>query len=234
VAAFLFVLTVPVQADEVLLTNGDKITGKIVRMEGEKVVLNTDYAGEISIQADKVSRLVTDAPVPATLLDGTRVEGTQFSAVTSPAGTESVPPGDEKGINLAEVQTINVAPKPRIGIKARANAGITNERGNTDTDQYHLDAELVARTEKQRFTVGGEFNKEKAGGIETVENWKGIGKYDYFFRPKWFLYGSSLFEHDEFADLDLRTTLGAGVGHQFFEFEQLADQHEPGTTDSAG
>jgi putative salt-induced outer membrane protein YdiY len=30
-----------------------------------------------------------------------------------------------------------------------------------------------------------------------------------------------LFENDDFADLDLRSTYGAGVGHQFFESKKL-------------
>jgi putative salt-induced outer membrane protein YdiY len=203
----------PVQGDEVTLTNGDRITGKLVRLEEDKLVLSTDFAGEISIQADKVTRLVTEAPVTATLLDGSQSKGTVFTREVS----------DSQGIEtrLAEVKDIYTQPKPRVRLRGRANAGVSNERGNTDTDSYRLDAEMVARTEKQRFTAGGEFNREKADGTKTVENWKGYGRYDYFFQPKWFLYGSSLFEHDEFADLDLRTTLGAGLGHQFFESEEL-------------
>ena len=34
---------------------------------------------------------------------------------------------------------------------------------------------------------------------------------------KWYLYADTLFEHDEFKDLDLRSTLGAGAGFQIFE-----------------
>ncbi len=34
---------------------------------------------------------------------------------------------------------------------------------------------------------------------------------------KWYLYVSTLFEHDEFKDLNLRSTLGAGAGYQIFE-----------------
>ena len=36
-------------ADEVRLINGDKLTGQVVRMEEEKLVLKTTYAGEITI-----------------------------------------------------------------------------------------------------------------------------------------------------------------------------------------
>ena len=36
-------------ADEIRLKNGDKLTGQVVRMEEEKLVLKTTYAGEIAI-----------------------------------------------------------------------------------------------------------------------------------------------------------------------------------------
>jgi putative salt-induced outer membrane protein YdiY len=62
---------------------------------------------------------------------------------------------------------------------------------------------------------------EKSDGDKTVENWLAFGKYDYFLTQKWFLYVKTLFEHDEFADLDLRSTLGGGVGHQFFESDTV-------------
>lgn len=57
-------------ADEVVLDNGDRITGKLVRLQEGKLIFKTDYAGEITIQAKKVSRLATDEPVETTLLDG--------------------------------------------------------------------------------------------------------------------------------------------------------------------
>jgi putative salt-induced outer membrane protein YdiY len=108
-----------------------------------------------------------------------------------------------------------------FSITALTNVGITNQNGNTDTQDYRIDSELIARTEKQRFTLGGELNRQQADNTTTAANWKAYGMYDYFIKPKWFLYGSSLFEHDEFADLDLRTTLGAGAGHQFYESDDL-------------
>lgn len=214
-------LTNVVNADEVILENGDKLTGTLMRLENGQLVLNTEYAGEITIQVEKVSHLTTDEPMATTLIDGTTRKARVFYRDTT---AENVTPEEEKtpmDVNIAEVKNIYLKQKPPIRLKGRTNVGITIEKGNTDTEQYRIDAELVARTEKQRFTLGGELNREQADNTTTVANWKAYGMYDYFIKPKWFLYGSSLFDHDEFADLDLRTTLGAGAGHQFFESEDL-------------
>jgi putative salt-induced outer membrane protein YdiY len=220
---FLFIVTITHSAiaDEVLLENGDKITGKFVRLEKGNLVFSTDYAGEITIEAEKVIHLTTAEPMVTTLVDGTTRKGTSFYRDSPSDDTRLEAEKTADDINIAEVKNIYSKPRPKVRITTRANVGITNERGNADTDQYRIDAEFIARTEKQRFTIGGELNREKANSELTVANWKGYGKYDYFFKPKWFLYASSLFENDEFADLDLRTTLGAGLGHQFFESDEL-------------
>ena len=208
-------------ADEVLLENGDKITGKLERLEKGNIVFNTDYAGEITIRAEKVVHITTAEPMVTTLGDGTIRKGSSFYRDTPTADTRLEVKKTAGDINITEVKSIYSKPRPRVRITTRANFGITNERGNADTDQYRIDVKFIARTEKQRFTIGGELNREKANSELTVANWKGYGKYDYFIKPKWFLYASSLFENDGFADLDLRTTLGAGGGHQFFESDEL-------------
>ena len=68
-----------VNADEVILENGDKLTGKVVRLENGQLVLNTEYAGEITIQVEKVSHLTTDEPMATTLI----IYGTSFGLLVN-------------------------------------------------------------------------------------------------------------------------------------------------------
>lgn len=208
-------------ADEVVLANGDRITGAVLKLEDGSLVFETNYAGKIVIQLGQVRRMTTDKPVFISFSDGTSREGSAFYQETMIEGESPAKETTPTGIDLAGVTSLYTEPKPPIRFDGRANVGITNEQGNTNTDQYRLDAEFIARTEKQRFTLGGVLNREEANDRTTVANWKAYGLYDYFFQPKWFFNANSLFEHDEFADLDLRTTLGAGVGHQFVESDDL-------------
>ncbi len=124
-------------------------------------------------------------------------------------------------VELSDVSAINPEKKPAVRITGRINAGLTQERGNTDKDTYRLDGQFVARSKKNRYELSGELNKEKAEDDTTVENWLTFGRYSHFLTRKWFLYAQGLFEHDEFADLDLRSTVGTGPGYQFFESEAL-------------
>jgi len=204
-------------ADEVRLKNGDKLTGQIVSMQENKLILETTYAGKITISWQEVAGIRTDGSVKIILKDETTLEGT----------TEAVEDGKMKldtdkfetppTFSLADVKAINPTPVKTVKITARANASITTERGNTDTDNYYFDGEFVARTKQNRYKIGGELTNEKSNGVTTSKNWLAFGNYSHFLNKKWFLYADTLFEHDEFKDLDLRSTLGAGAGYQFYE-----------------
>ena len=205
-------------ADEVHLKNGDRFTGEVKSLEEDKLVLVTSYAGEITITWSEVAALRTDKPIKVVLTDESVVEGISH-------------PGEEKEMNLltekieggvsfhlADVKSIN--PKPlesALRISARANVGIDVKKGNTDTETYHFDGSFVARTEKNRYRVAFETDNEKSSGVDTVDNWLGSINYDHFLSDKWFLYGNTSFESDQFKDLNLRSVLGVGSGYQFIE-----------------
>ncbi len=204
-------------ADEIRLKNGDRLTGQIIRMQEGKLILKTGYAGDISIAWQAVAGLKSDHPLKVHLKDDTRLTGTA-SAVEN--GIIKLIPGHNEvpvAIRLADVKAIGAGtPKP-LKIIARTNVNITSERGNTNSDNYYLEGEFRARTEKNRYTVRGELNKEDAEGTTISQNWLLHGTYSRFLNKKWYLFTNTLFEHDEFNDLKLRSTLGVGAGYQIYE-----------------
>ena len=212
-----FLITENILADEVRLKNGDKLTGQIVRMQKNKLILKTSYAGEITIIWQEVTGIQTDGPVKIVLTDETTLEGTTEVAEDGKMKLNTDKLETPASFSLADVKAVNPEPVKTVRINTRLNASVTNERGNTNSDNYYFDGEFEARTKKNRYTVGGELSKEKADDITTSQNWLAYGNYSHFLNEKWFLNVNTLFEHDEFKDLNLRSTLGAGAGYQFFE-----------------
>lgn len=204
-------------ADELRLKNGDKLTGRVVRMEAGKLILKTIYAGDISIVWQEVASVKTDGPVKVVLKDETALEGTPLAIEDGKMKLDIDKLEAPASFDLADVKAINpLAVKP-VKIKTRVNASVTSERGNTKSDNYYFDGEFVARTEKNRYKIGGELSKEESDGTTTSQNWLAYGNYSHFLFKKWYLYADTLFEHDEFKDLNLRSTLGGGAGYQVFE-----------------
>jgi putative salt-induced outer membrane protein YdiY len=211
----------PAIADELHLSNGDVITGRLTRMEENELFFKTTYAGDIKVNWSNVINLITDDPIEVILIDGTVFEGFSRKASVNMMHLSSEKFEASSDLRLSEVAEINPRKKPAAKITARIDVGLTQERGNTDTDNLQLNGEFIARTKKNRYTFMGELSKEKSKGKTTVENWLAYGNYSYFLTQKWFLYGQMLLEHDKFADLDLRSIPGAGAGYQFFESEAL-------------
>ncbi len=214
--------TFPVMAaDELHLSNGDVISGQFIRMEENHLFFKTTYAGEIKVKWSEVRNLITDDAITVIFNDGKAVSGISQKASSNMMQLETQKREAPSDFKLSEVAAINPKKKPVVKITARINTGLTRERGNTDTDTFELDGEFNARSGKNRYNLLGEFSKEKAKGETTVENWLAFGRYSYFLTQKWFLYVQGLLEHDQFADLDLRSTVGVGPGYQFFESEAL-------------
>jgi len=208
-------------ADEVHLKNGDRLSGELLRMEGGKLIFKTSYAGEVTINWEEVASLSTEKPLKVILTDQTAVEG---ATVATAAGKMKLDTGkleQPASFALADVQAINPQPKPAVKIKTWVNAGFSSEKGNTDSEDFSLTGQFEARMEKSRFTAYGEYFHEKDDGITNINNWDILGGYDYFISEKWYAYGKAKFEQDEFADLDLRSQLSAGIGYQIFESETL-------------
>jgi small nuclear ribonucleoprotein (snRNP)-like protein len=63
-------------ADVVETKNGARIVGKVTKIDGGKVFVTTDYAGDLTIKQSEVSGITTDAPVVVRLASGTTLQGT--------------------------------------------------------------------------------------------------------------------------------------------------------------
>jgi putative salt-induced outer membrane protein YdiY len=206
------------QADEVHLKNGDRITGEVVTMEEDKLILKTSYAGEITIEWQQVASIVTDTPVEVSFQDETTVVGTTKPAKDGEISLEAVETAELISFQLDEVKSIN--PKPpeeAVKIKADVNFGLKYERGNTDKDTLHVDGSFSARDGDNRYSAKADVNREESSGVSTENNWLALVKYDLFFAEKDYWFTTASFEHDEFKGLNLRMTLATGAGRQFIE-----------------
>jgi hypothetical protein len=48
-------------ADQITLKNGDRVTGKIVKSDGGKLVVKTELIGDVSVDLSAVTNITTDS-----------------------------------------------------------------------------------------------------------------------------------------------------------------------------
>lgn len=221
-------------ADEVRMKNGDIIKGTVVKKETDKLVFKTSYAGDLMIQWSEVENLVTDKPQYVVLSDGTKMKGPLLETLPGDAKIELKKTEEElqeSDFDLMKTRYINPTPDltgDGIRWSGNINAGGTLTQGNTNNKLLRFDAETIARTLNNRFTVGGIFNRAQSNDEDYQFNSRGYGKYDYFMSKQWYLYANTTLENDRFRDLRLRSTLGGGSGYQVFETPNLNLSFEGG------
>ena len=84
-------------ADQVTLTNGDRISGSVVKFDGKNVVMKSEFAGEVTIPWTAVTGITSTVPLNVGLKDGQTVVGTvqasesKIDVATQDTGTVSAP-----------------------------------------------------------------------------------------------------------------------------------------------
>lgn len=216
-------------ADVVTLNNGDRITGIVKSKIGENLLIDSQYLGEVNLPWSEIQSLVTDYSIRVELNGERLVTGT---VIPSEQGTLKLA-ADElfetKAIPLTQITAINPPIEDgKVKVAGSINIGAAAFDGNTNKKSFHGDAEVVARSKNNRVTIGGALNWASDNGTESTNNAIAYGKYDHFISDKWFAYANTSFETDRFQDLDLRTTIGAGMGYQFIETERTQLSLEAG------
>ncbi len=54
------VLVVAVDADQLIMKNGDRLTGEIVKADSSTLVIKLEYAPDLSVKAEAVSEITSD------------------------------------------------------------------------------------------------------------------------------------------------------------------------------
>lgn len=211
-------------ADELIMRDGSRLLGTVVKREGATLSFKTAYAGVINVQWDQIARVTTEKPMEILLSDDTIVPATRLSNEAGGLVVESAPGAAPQTIDPAAVAVINPEPWRKgkgAKLSGHANFAFLRQRGNTDKDQTDLDADLTLRRRHDRFKAFGEVEVDKIDNQTTTSKWKAEGEYNYFVSKKWYWGGFVRFEHDKFADLDLRTSVGPLVGYQWFESKEM-------------
>lgn len=215
-------LAAPAGADELVLSNGDRLTGKVEGMSKGKLHFDSALAGKVTVAWTEVVSLTSETPVKVELPDETFVAGTLGAGAPGALAVTGAD-GQVRTVPLAETRSIATPPSRWSGDLV---AGMNIQRGNSERTAGSLDARLVRRTEDDRLTLSATWgsSRESSGDGEattTRAEILGGGQYDYFFTRR--LYGlvNASGEHDRVEGVDYRIISGVGLGYQFYDTADL-------------
>ncbi len=209
-------------ADELVLTNGDRLTGMLESIVSGKVTFLSDLLGKVTVEVNNVQTFSTDAPAEIHLRDGRVIRGV-ISA--SGAGWIAVhtPGATPERVAIEDIASLNPPPKPKPRWKGDVSAGMTFVRSDADTENVNISLTLDRAGEKDRITFHSVYlygrQRDPATGtnITTQATWYATGEYKYLLPNRFFVYAHSRAEQDRIRSLDMRLIAGLGGGYRWVQ-----------------
>ncbi len=217
------------RADQVVLKNGDKLTGKITSLQDGKLTITTLEAGDVKLDAAQISTFSTDDPVSIQLADGTTTMTKVIADAPGEVQIGNALLGNQKE-SVTNVTGINIPPAEWGG---DIKFGGLVLRGNTYSDSINFAVDLSRTTKQDKIAFSAEYlygrSKDNTTGLTTTtaNTWNGDLKYDYNLTPKLYGFAEAQVGADQLAFYDLRFVPSAGVGYRWLRSLILLSRPKP-------
>lgn len=216
-------LCLPALADEIVLTNGDRLSGTIMKADRKSLVIKTEFAGEVTVQRPAITRITSSQPLHLALKDGKTIAGPVTTSdgnlvvSTTTGGAVTAPIEEIASIRSDAEQTVyekTLHPGLREAWAGGASFALALARGNSETANIATGMDLARATLKDKTSLYATsvYAKDSLKNSITANAVQGGLRYDRNISTRLFGYGSGDFETNDLQKLDLRSILGAGFG----------------------
>jgi putative salt-induced outer membrane protein len=229
----ILLLGLPAAADQVTLTNGDRLTGTVTDYDGTQFRMKTALVGTVRIPWDAVEQLATETPLAVTLADGTVLEGTltlceDEVVIRTPDGLLATEREKVLTVRTPQAQAAYEA-RLRPGLheawQGNFDTGLSSTRGNSDTVTFAVGfgAERQTLNDKLITYFNSLFTRDKTSEpSQTIANTLRYGgRYERNVNTNFFSFGFTDLESDAVQALDLRWVLGGGLGWRLYRTPRM-------------
>ena len=214
-------------ADVVMLKNGDKITGAVIKKDGPNLVMKSALAGVVTIAWDQVVSLNTDGPITVVTKDKTAQAPLTTMGNAVQVQGQSVALGDIVALrDAAEQRAFERLEHPGWGELWAGSASLNfgGSSGNSETRTLVVSANATRATKTDKtilyFTAINSSATINNVNTQTAQAIRGGIGYSRNLTPKMFLSVFNDWETNKFQNLDLRFVLGGGVGYHAWKSDK--------------
>jgi len=221
-------------ADQVILKNGDRLTGTIEKSDGNELVIKTEFAGEIKVKWSAIQELNSAEPLHVESKEGQKIQGTvntedgKLAVQTSDKGQVEVP---KESVSLIRSQSEQAAYEQTLhpdwlhSWTGGANVSFALTRGNSETKNLALAFTADRKTLRDHLGLYANSvyaTNDAPGAVPslTAKALQGGARYDHDITPKLFGFVAGDFQTDELQLLDLRSVFSGGLGFHLIKSER--------------
>lgn len=212
----LFVL--PAVADTLWLDNGDRLTGRIEFMEGDRLIFNTEFAGQVVVDVKRIRTLESNGPLLIKTSDATkharRIQASDQDGQILLTNDDSAP----LPVTITSLRQI-MEPQPIIEDWVwDGRATLSLELDNTESKKRDLDVDITteARHGDWRHVLSSEFERDYRDDIKSRHWWETDYTLSWFFAEKWFWQNRISYMRDHLGDVERQIQLGSGPGYEWW------------------
>jgi len=218
----IFLCSSPLLAQEnrdlIVMKNGDRFTGEIKGLSGGTLLVSLNYVdGNIAVQWSEVAHLESSRLFVVKTESGLVYTGKIATTGVSndpPIKIEVVEP-PAKEVEVAQRKIIKLSPISESfwhRFDGAVNTGLLYSKGNEST-QFNLSSQVVYT--RERWSSHVDFNSSFAsnsGSNVTTRNQADLEGTRLLRWNHWFFSGTTSFLQSSVQQIDLQTTIAAGVG----------------------
>ncbi|HEY3128290.1 MAG TPA: DUF481 domain-containing protein [Acidobacteriota bacterium] len=229
ILASVFAVAGSALADQISFNNGDRLSGTIVRLDGDSLEMKSEVAGDIKVPWKTIVQVSSSQPLYVTLNDDQVVvgvvstSGDRMEIETKETGKVTVSREAIRSIRSQQEQAAYQAqidrlrnPKLSDFWSGFADAGLSLTKGNSDTTTFNVGMKAARTTSRDKISVyfTSLYAKNNAVGrsITTADTIFGGTRYDFNVTDRLFAFGLTDLEYNKLQNLDLRLVLGGGLG----------------------
>jgi hypothetical protein len=203
------------KTDVVVLQNGDRITGEIKQLSRGQLEYSTDNVGRIYIEWHTVARVTSPSYFEVELSSGRKYYG----LLAQPPADGQLIVQIERADTLRLGDVVGIVPiSNRIvsRLKAYFDLGFTLAKANS-ARTLTMSGEVAYRGPKAGLSASFDtYSQAQEGVASTTRNTVELNGERYL-ANRWKYLALTTFEHNDELGLDLRVTLGGGVGRAFIQ-----------------
>src|SRR4051812_11471965 len=201
-------------ADTVDIKNGARIIGTVSKIDAGSVVVDTDFAGKVTIKQSEVVAISTDAPIAVRLASGTRFDG---KMTATPGGGIQIVGSD--GTISTSVDKISatwgagkVDPAVDRHWTYEASLDIAGKTGNKEQIGTAGEVRAVLKTTQDTLQFYSAYNRQLSDGAKSADQFKlGVDYANNFAgRYSWYVRDEGGF--DRVKSIELYNIAAAGLG----------------------
>ena len=220
-------------ADQITMKDGDRITGAIVKKDGDNITIKSKNFGTVTLKWADVATVKSDQPINVTLAGGKAVKATIETQgdriqVAAPGAPQTVDPKDVVTLrDDAEEKTYQKFLHPglldlwAVTGSLQSCRGTKVQCGQTSTLTTPVNFVRASNTTRTTAYFNSISSSAKVNGVDssTAKAIRGGWAYNRDLAKKIFANAFNDYEYDKFQSLDLRVVIGGGAGYHIWSHE---------------